>query len=421
MVLRPKSARVVAFGVDGRKQAGRAVMIAMRCGFLMSMALVVGLSQSAWPQSKYGPGVSDTEIKIGQTMPYSGPASSYGTAGRTEAAYFTMLNEQGGINGRKIRLISLDDGYSPPKTVEQVRKLVEQEQVLLIFNPLGTAPNSAIQKYLNQKGVPQLFLSSGASRFNDPKNFPWTMGWLPNYAVEGRAAARFMTKERPDAKIAVLYQNDDLGKDYLRGIRQGLGDKAKSTIVAEASFEVTDATVDSQVISLKGADIFMNIATAKFAAQAIRKAYDLGWHPKQYVISLSASIGAVLRPAGFDRSEGIYSGALFRDPADPQMANDRGVTDYLAFMKKYYPDGDPVDLSNITGYSIAQTFVQVLRQAGNDFTRENVMREAANLHALALPMLLPGLAIDTSPADYEPLKSIAPVRFGDGRWSPLRD
>jgi len=392
----------------------------------VSAALFVGVTQwgwaqSGWAQSKYGPGVSDTEIKIGQTMPYSGPASSYGTAGRTEAAYFAMLNEQGGINGRKIRLISLDDGYSPPKTVEQVRKLVEQEQVLLIFNPLGTAANSAIQKYLNNKGVPQLFLSSGASRFNDPKNFPWTMGWLPNYVVEGRAAARFMTKQRPDAKIAVLYQNDDLGKDYLRGIRDGLGDKAKSMIVAESSFEVTDATVDSQVISLKGADVFMNVATAKFAAQAIRKAYDLDWHPQQYVISLSASIGAVLRPAGFERAEGIYSGALFRDPADSEMAKDGGVIDYLAFMKKYYPEGDPSDLSNITGYSIAQTFVQVLRQAGDDLTRQNIMHEAANLRALALPMLLPGLTIDTGPGDYEPLKSIAPVRFANGRWLPLSD
>jgi branched-chain amino acid transport system substrate-binding protein len=384
--------------------------------------LVAGaLSQAALAQPKYGPGASDTEIKIGQTMPYSGPASSYGTAGRTQAAYFAMLNEQGGVNGRKIRLISLDDGYSPPKTVEQVRKLVEEDRVLLIFNPLGTAPNSAIQKYLNQKRVPQLFLSSGASRFNDPRNYPWTMGWLPNYVVEGSAAIRFMTKGRSDARIAVLYQNDDLGKDYLRGFRDGLGERAKSMIVAEASYEVTDATVDSQVISLKGADTFMNVATAKFAAQAIRKVYDLGWKPSQYVISLSASIGSVLRPAGFDRSEGIFSGALFRDPSDPEMAGSPGVVEYLAFMKKHYPEGDPADLSNITGYSIAQTFVQVLRQAGSDLTRENVMREAANLHDLALPMLLPGLTINTGPSDYQPLKSIVPVRFGAGRWSPLRD
>jgi branched-chain amino acid transport system substrate-binding protein len=387
----------------------------------MSFLLSAALAQVAVAQPKYGPGVSDTEIKIGQTMPYSGPASSYGTAGRTQMAFFAMINEQGGINGRKIRLISLDDGYSPPKTVEQVRKLVEEEKVLLIFNPLGTATNSAVQRYLNQKRVPQLFLSSGASRFNDPKAYPWTMGWLPNYVTEGSAAVRFMVKGKPDARIAVLYQNDDLGKDYLRGFREGLGEKARSMIVAEASFETTDPTVDSQVISLKGADVFMNVATAKFAAQAIRKAYDLDWRPRQYVISLSASIGTVLRPAGFERADGIFSGALFRDPTDPEMANDRGVLEYLAFMKKYYSDGDPADLSNITGYSIAQTFMQVLRQAGDDLTRENIMREAANLRDLSLPMLLPGLTISTSPTDYQPLKSIKPVRFGDGRWLPVRD
>lgn len=387
----------------------------------LSLLVSVGLTSMVVAQPKYGPGASDTEIKIGQTMPYSGPASSYGTAGRTQAAYFAMLNERGGINGRKIRLISLDDGYSPPKTVEQVRKLVEEEQVLLIFNPLGTAPNSAIQKYLNQKRVPQLFLSSGASRFNDPKTFPWTMGWLPNYVVEGSTAVRFMTRGQPNAKVAVLYQNDDLGKDYLRGFREALGARARSVIVGEASYEVTDATVDSQVIALKGADIFMNVATAKFAAQAIRKVSDLGWHPSRYVISLSASIGSVLRPAGLDRSEGIVSGALFRDPSDPDMAGDPGVVDYVAFMKKHYPEGDPADLSNITGYSIAQTFAQVILQAGDDLTRENVMRQAAGLRNLTLPMLLPGLAINTAADDYQPLKALAPVRFDGRRWLPVRD
>jgi len=389
-----------------------AISIATGCLFI---------SQVSMAQPKYGPGVTDTEIKIGQTMPYSGPASAYGTAGRAEAAYFSMLNEQGGINGRKIKLISLDDGYSPPKTVEQIRKLVEEEKVLLIFNPLGTAPNSAIQKYLNQKRVPQLFLSSGATRFNDPKNYPWTMGWLPNYIVEGRAATQFMTKGRPDAKIAVLYQNDDLGKDYLRGIREGLGERAKSMIVAEASYEVTDATVDSQIIALKGADTFMNLATAKFAAQAIRKVHDLGWKPNHYVISLSSSIGSVLRPAGFEQSAGIFSGAIFRDPSDPETMKTKAYNDYVAFMRKYLPDGDPTDLSNVTGYSIAQTFVQVLRQAGENLTRENIMREAANLKDLALPMLLPGLSISTGPSDYEPLKAIRPVRFDAGRWSLIEE
>ncbi|HKU94934.1 MAG TPA: ABC transporter substrate-binding protein [Vineibacter sp.] len=384
------------------------------------LAIAVGLTTTpARAEKNYGPGVSDGEIKIGQTMPYSGPASAYGTAGRVAQAYFAMINDHGGVNGRKIRLISLDDGYSPPKTIEQVRKLVEEENVLLIYNPLGTASNSAIQKYLNRKQVPQLFLSSGSSRFNDPQNFPWTMGWLPNYVVEGRTAVTFLTKGRPNAKIAVLYQNDDLGKDYLRGIHDGLGDKARSMIVAQSSYEVTDATIDSQVISLRasGADIFLNVSTAKFAAQAIRKVHDLGWKPQHYVISLSSSIGSVLRPAGFDRAAGIISGAILRDPADPDTMKGAAYADYVAFLRKYYPEGDPTDISNVTGYSVAQTFVQVLKQAGDNLTRANVMREAANLRDFAPPMLLPGLTINTGPADYQPLKSIRLVRFENEHWS----
>src|SRR6185312_5402465 len=337
------------------------------------------------------PGVTATEIKLGQTMPYSGPASSYGTIGKVEQAYFKMLNEQGGVNGRKINLISLDDGYSPPKTVEQTRKLVEREGVLLIFDPLGTAPNSAIQKYLNSKKVPQLFISSGSSRFNDPKQFPWTMPWLPSYEAEGYDFGAYVLKNRPSAKIGILYQNDDIGKDYIHGVERALGDKAEKMIVAKASYEVTDPTVESQVVTLQGsgADTLISVATPKFAAQAIRKIHDMGWKPLHLTSDIGSSIGAVLKPAGVEKAIGMITGAYVRDPTDPATQATDGYKAWLAFMKKYYPEGDTTDLNNVIGYSIAQTLVHTLKQCGNDLSRENVMRQAASLHDLVLPMVMP--------------------------------
>jgi ABC-type branched-subunit amino acid transport system substrate-binding protein len=390
-----------------------------RAVMLTAAALCLVAAQAA--EAADPPGVTATEIKIGQTMPYSGPASSYGTIGKVEQAYFKMINEQGGVNGRKINLISLDDGYSPPKTVEQTRKLLESEGVLLIFDPLGTAPNSAIQKYLNSKKVPQLFISSGSSRFNDPKQFPWTMPWLPSYEAEGYDFGAYLLKNKPAAKIAILYQNDDIGKDYIHGVERALGDKAAKMIVAKASYEVTDPTVESQVVTLQGsgADTLISVATPKFAAQAIRKIHDIGWKPLHLTSDIGSSIGAVLKPAGVEKAVGMITGAYVRDPTDPATQATDGYKAWLAFMKQYYPDGDTTDLNNVIGYSIAQTLVQTLKQCGNDLSRENVMREAANLHDLVLPMVMPGLVINTSPTDYQPLKSVRLMRFDGEHWVPL--
>jgi len=373
-------------------------------------------------QKRYDPGASDTEIKVGQTMPYSGPASSYGTIGRAEAAYFRKINDEGGVNGRKINFMSLDDAYSPPKTVEMTRRLVEQDEVLLVFGGLGTPSNTAIHKYMNAKKVPQLFVATGASKWNDPQNYPWTMGWQPNYQTESKIYARHILQSRPAAKIAVLYQNDDYGKDYLKGFHDGLGDKAK-LIVAEASYEVTDATVDSQVLQLQGsgADTFFNITTPKFAAQAIRKAWDSGWKPVHYLNGVSASVGTVLTPAGLEKSIGLISTIYGKDPTDKQWENDAGFKDWLAFMKKYYPDGSLTDSFNVYGYSVAQTLVQVLKQCGDNLTRENVMRQAANLKDFATPMALPGIRINTSPTDYAPIKAMQFVRFDGKTWSLFGD
>ncbi len=365
------------------------------------------------------PGVTDKEILIGQTMPYSGPASSYGTIGKVEQAYFRMVNEQGGVNGRQIKLLSVDDGYSPPKTVEQVRKLVEQDRVLLIFDPLGTAPNTAIQKYLNGKKVPQLFISSGSSRFNDPKEFPWTMPWLPSYEAEGYDFGRYIAHAKPDAKIAVLYQNDDIGKDYLHGIDRALGaDKAAKMVVAKASYEVTDSTVDSQVLSLQasGADTLVMVATPKFAAQTIRKVSEIGWKPLFLASNIGSSIGTVLQPVGVEKAVGMITGAYVRDPTDPTTQATDGYKQYAAFMAKYYPDGDITDFNNAIGYSIAQTLVLTLKQAGDDLSRENVMRQAASLKDVVLPMVQPGLVINTSPTDFQPLKSVRLMRFDGEHW-----
>jgi branched-chain amino acid transport system substrate-binding protein len=358
-------------------------------------------------------GISGKEILIGNINPYSGPASAYGTIGRTIAAYFKKVNEEGGVNGRQLNLISYDDSYSPPKTVEMARKLVEQDNVLLIFQSLGTPPNSAIHKYMNAKKVPQLFVATGATKWNDPKHFPWTMGWQPNYQTEARIYAAHILKNHPNAKIAVLYQNDDYGKDYLKGFHDGLGAKAKTMIVKEASYEVTDPTVDSQMAQLQasGANVFFNITTPKFAAQAIRKAYDSGWKPIQYLNNVSASVGSVLKPAGLDKSVGIITTQYIKDPTDPEWNNDKAVNDWKAFMKKYYPEGNLADASNMYGYTVAQTMVQVIKQCGNDLTRANVMKQAANLKNFEIPTLLPGIKINTSATDFAPIESVQLAKF----------
>jgi branched-chain amino acid transport system substrate-binding protein len=367
-------------------------------------------------QKKYDPGASDHEIKIGNIMPYSGPASAYGEIGKTEAAYFQKVNAEGGINGRKISFISYDDAYSPPKTVEQARKLVESDEVLLIFQPLGTPSNVAIQRYLNARKVPQLFVATGATKWNDPLHFPWTMGWQPNYQSEARIYAEYLLKNHPQGKIAVLYQNDDLGKDYLKGLKDGL--KGKMQIVAEMPYEVTDPTVDSQIVSLKasGADIFFNVATPKFAAQAIKKVADLGWKPVHLLSNNSVSVGAVLKPAGLDNSKGILTTFYVKDPTDPSWKDDSALKEWLAFMDKYYPEGDKTSASTVYGYSVAQTLVAVLKQSGDNLTRENVMKQAASLKNLELGMLLPGIKINTGPNDFAPIKQMQMMRFNGTSW-----
>ena len=369
-------------------------------------------------QKKYDPGASDTEIRIGNTNPYSGPASAYGTIGKTIAAYFKMVDDQGGINGRKINFISYDDAYSPPKTVEMVRKLVEQDNVLFVFQTLGTPSNTAIHKYMNMKKVPQLHVATGASKWNDPKNFPWTMGWQPNYQTEARIYAKHILQTKPDVKIGVLYQNDDYGKDYLKGLKDGLGDKAAKAIVAEVSYEVSDPTVDSQIVQLQasGANVFFNVGTPKFAAQAIRKAYDIGWKPVQYLNNVSSSIGAVLTPAGLEKSVGIITTAYLKDYSDAQWANDPAVKRWESFMKKYYPAGDLNDGSNIYGYTVARTLEQVLKQCGDNLTRENVMKQAASMKGQYIDTLLPGITITTSDNDYAPIESVQMQRFNGKRW-----
>ena len=387
---------------------------------LRSVALLCGiaLGTAVCAQKKYDTGATDTEIKIGQTMPYSGPASSYGQIGRAEMAYFQKINDEGGINGRKIKLISLDDGYSPPKAVEMIRRLVEQDEVLFVFQSLGTPSNSAIHKYMNAKKVPQLFVATGATKWGDPKDYPWTMGWQPNYQTEGKIYAKDILANQPNAKVAVLYQNDDYGKDLLKGLKDGLGDKASKLIVAEASYEVSDPTVDSQIVSLKGsgADVFINITTPKFSALAIRKVYDIGWKPVHYLNNVGLSVGSVLVPAGLEKSVGLITVAYLKDAVDTQWSNDPGMKDFLAFMAKYLPDAKISDSNNIYGYSVAQTLVQVLKQCGDDLTRANVMRQAANLKNLQLPLALPGVKINTSPTDFNPFESLQLQRFDGKQW-----
>jgi len=398
--------------------------INLRLGaFSAALALLAVTSTSSFAQKKYDTGASDTEIKIGNIMPYSGPASAYGVIGKTEEAYFKKINAEGGINGRKINFISYDDAYSPPKTVEQVRKLVESDEVLLVFNPLGTPPNSAIQKYLNTKKVPQLLVATGATKWNDPKEFPWTMGWQPNYQSESQIYAKYILKNHPNAKIAVLYQNDDYGKDYLKGLKDGLGAKAASMIIVEESYEVTQPTIDSNIVKLKslGADVFFNVTTPKFAAQAIKKMNEIGWKPVHFLNNVSASIGSVIKPAGFENSQDIISSNYLKDPTDKKWEKDAGMIAWNQFLDKYYPEANRADASVLYGYTVAQGLVQVLKQCGDNLTRENVMKQAASLKDLELGGLLPGIKVNTSATDFAPLSQLQLMRFKGEGWELFGD
>jgi ABC-type branched-subunit amino acid transport system substrate-binding protein len=388
-----------------------------------ALILFAASSTGALAQKKYDTGATDTEIKIGNIMPYSGPASAYGVIGKTEAAYFKKINDAGGINGRKINFVSYDDGYSPPKAVEQARKLVESDEVLLVFNSLGTPSNSAIHKYMNAKKVPQLFVATGATKWNDPKDFPWTMGWQPNYQSESHIYAKWLLKEKPGAKIAILYQNDDYGKDYVKGLKDELGPKAASMIVAEESYETTEPSIDNHIVKLKatGADVFFNVTTPKFAAQAIKKIAEVDWKPLHLLNNVSASVGSVIKPAGFENSQGIISAAYLKDASDPQWDNDAGMKTFLDFLAKDFPEGNKLDGSVIVGYGVAQTLVKVLQQCGDNLTRENVMKQAANLKDFRTEVLLPGIAINTSPTDFAPISQLQLMRFKGEKWELFGD
>jgi branched-chain amino acid transport system substrate-binding protein len=398
--------------------------IQLRLGAFSAALAIVALSATgALAQKKYDVGATDTEIKIGNIMPYSGPASAYGVIGKTEQAYFNKINAEGGINGRKINFISYDDAYSPPKTVEQARKLVESDEVLFIFNSLGTPPNSAIQKYMNQKKVPQLFVATGATKWNDPKEFPWTMGWQPNYQSESRIYAKYLMKEKPDAKIAILYQNDDYGKDYVKGLKDGLGTKAATMIVAEESYETTEPTIDSHIVKLKstGADVFFNVTTPKFAAQAIKKVNEIDWKVVHLLNNVSASIGSVMKPAGFENSQGIISSNYLKDTSDPQWKNDAGMKAFDEFLTKYFPEGNRVDGSVMYGYTVAQGLVYVLKNCGDNLTRENIMKQAASINGLELGGLLPGVKVQTSATDFAPISQLQLMKFKGEKWDLFGD
>ncbi|MCC8953354.1 ABC transporter substrate-binding protein [Bradyrhizobium sp. Pear77] len=389
---------------------------------LSALALILTSCNVALAQKKYDTGASDTEIKIGNTAPYSGPASAYGVIGRTEAAYFKMINESGGIHGRKITFISYDDSYSPAKTVEQTRKLVEDDEVLLVFGSVGTATNASIRKYMNEKQVPQLFVGSGGSKWNDPKNYPWTMGWQPSYQDEARVYAKYIMKHKPDAKVAVLYQNDDFGKDYLKGLKDAFGDKA-SMIVAEEAYETSEPAIDNHIVKLKaaGADTFISITSPKFAAQAIKKAAEIAWTPLQFVANVSASVGGVMQPAGFENSQGVLSASYLKDGADPQWDKDPGMEKFLAFLKKDYPDANKLDGATSFGYAAAQTMAQVLEMCGDDLTRANIMKQAASLKDYVPGTLLPGISINTSATDFAPIKQLQLMRFKGEKWELFGD
>ena len=385
--------------------------------FISVAVSVAQVGLCAADDKKYDAGASDTTIKVGNIMPYSGPASAYGAIGRAMTAYFRMVNDRGGINGRKVDFVSYDDAYSPPKTVEQARKLVESDEVLVVAGSFGTAGNSAIQKYLNQKHVPQLFVVSGASRFNDPEHFPWTMGLGATYRIETSVYAAYVLKEKPSAKIAVLYQNDDAGKELLKGIKEGLGDKV-SQIVAESAYEVTEPTIDSHLVSLKasGADVLFSLATPKFAAQSIKKAAEIDWHPLHFLPVVSSSIGATLAPAGFQNSKGVISAAFLKDATDPQWKEDSGMAHYRDFLSKYMPDADRADALLATGYTTAQVVELALRRCGDDLTRDNVMKQAANFERVSFDLLLPGIELNTSPRDFTAIKDMNLMRFDQESW-----
>ena len=393
--------------------------IQLRLGaFSAALAILAATSSGALAQKKYDIGATDTEIKIGNIMPYSGPASAYGVIGKTEEAYFRKINAEGGINGRKINFISYDDGFSPPKTVEQARKLVESDEVLLVFNSLGTPPNSAIQKYMNSKKVPQLFVATGATKWNDPKEFPWTMGWQPNYQSESQIYAKYILKELPNAKIAILYQNDDYGKDYVKGLKDGLGAKAASMIVAEESYETTQPTIDSSIVKLKStnADVFFNVTTPKFAAQAIKKMTEIEWKPLHFLNNVSISIGSVMKPAGFENAQGIISSAYLKDTSDPQWKDDAGMKAFDEFLAKYFPEGNRIDANLMYGYTVAQGVVHVLKNCGDNLTRENIMKQAASIQNLELGGLLPGIKVNTSATDFAPLSQLQLIKFKGETW-----
>jgi branched-chain amino acid transport system substrate-binding protein len=391
--------------------------------FSAALVVLAAFSSGALAQKKYDTGATDTEIKIGNIMPYSGPASAYGVIGTTETKYFQKINAEGGINGRKINFISYDDAYSPPKTVEQARKLVESDEVLFIFNPLGTPPNTAIQKYMNAKKVPQLFVATGATKWNDPKEFPWTMGWQPNYQSETQIYAKYILKEKPNAKIAVLYQNDDYGKDYIKGLKDGLGAKAASMIVIEESYETSEPTIDSHIVKLKStnADVFVNITTPKFAAQAIKKNAEIGWKPLHFLNNVSSSIGSVIAPAGMENAQDIISSNYLKDPTDPQWKNDAGMKAWNEFLDKYFPEANRADVSVMYGYTVAQGIVHVLKACGDNLTRENVMKQAASIKDLELDGLLPGIKANTSATDFAPLAQLRLMRFKGNTWELFGD
>ncbi len=398
--------------MSGRKLAALALASAL-----------AGIGGAAAGNAQTVVGVTATEIKVGNTNPYSGPASAYGTIGKVIGAYFKKVNDEGGINGRKVNYITLDDGYSPPKTVEMVRRLVEQDQVALVFQTLGTPTNTAIHKYVNQQKVPHLFVATGATKWNDPKNFPWTMGFQPNYQTEGRVYASYILKNIPDAKIGILFQNDDYGKDYVKGFEDGLGEAAKKLIVSKQSHEVTDPTIDSQVINLKnsGANVFFNVTIPKFAVQAIKKAHDIGWKPTHFLNNVSSSLSTVLKPAGLEASKGLITALYMKEVTDPQWRNDKAMQEWVAFMKKYYPEGALDDQSNGYGYNVAILMTHVLKQCGNDLSRENIMRQAANLKDVELPLLLPGIKVNTSATDFAPIEQEQLARFDGERWVTFGD
>jgi len=390
----------------------------MRNGLLLTLMAALGLAVTLGPAAAQTPGVTATEVKVGNTNPYSGPASAYGTIGKALGSYFKKVNDEGGVNGRKINYITYDDSYSPPKAVEMVRKLVEQDEVAVLFQTLGTPTNTAIHKYVNTQKVPHLFVATGATKWNDPKNFPWTMGFQPNYQTEGRVYAAYILKNFPDAKIGVLYQNDDYGKDYRKGLHDGLGEAAKKMIVLEQTYEVTDPTIDSQIVNLKnsGATVFFNVTIPKFAVQAIKKAHDIGWKPAHFLNNVSSSLATVLKPAGLEASKGLITALYMKEITDPQWKNDKGFQDWVAWMKKYYPEGALDDQANAYAYTAAQTLVQVLKQCGSDFSRENILKQAENLKNVEFPLLLPGIKVNTSPTDHAPIEQEQLAKFDGERW-----